>query len=361
MTPETPRDGSVLDAAQQQRILAAVLDGPMVELLRKVVRRLPPRPDKAVKEAEYALTTERGLQPMRLDLPASHASSPSGMPWPATQLTWDDRSRLTTVSNVTKLPLTHVLHHAVVFTHHVFRSLMLEVMETHERTGTPVRDLLGAVIEGVGEEPALEDAAQGTFPAGDPDAHPRSAIAHALPAPAAGERAPHAPASPFAGTAAEADPTRPFPDPLPLPPMPRPTGKPKPNRAPGADQIERLEEQIESLEHEMALLRDSMDVLRTAVDELREELVHALRNPPEPLPPPLHIHSLSLDPTSDDFGERINAVPADVMAKLRAEAATQGGEIALTAAAEGRPDEPSVLDGGNGRTHASGRQGRLFG
>lgn len=360
MTNEEPRDGSVLDAAQRQRILGAVIEGPIVELLRRAVRKLPVRPDAADKQAEYALKTERGLQPMRLDIPASVESPRSGIGWPGTQLTWDDRRRLCTVGHLAQLPMTHVLHHAVVFTHHVFRTLILEVTATHERTGTPVRDLLAAIVDTVEHEPQLYDGRPPELPL-NPVRHDSTHGAAGLSPVTTSFDATPAAAAITASLAGEADPTRPFPNPLPPPTMPRPSAEPKPNRAPSSDQIERLEQKIDNLEHEMALLRDSIDVLRVALDEAREDLVHALRNRGEPPPPPLHIHSLALDPTAEDYGERINAVPADVMAKLRAEAGSGGGEPSFAAAAEGRPNEPSHLDGGNGRTHAPGRQKKLFG
>jgi hypothetical protein len=87
-----------------------------------------------------------------------------------------------------------------------------------------------------------------------------------------------------------------------------------------ADTASDLREQIEELTREMQALREEVQVLRMSIDEFRDDLVHALRNPPEQLPPPLHIHSLPLDPTAPDFGDRINAVPPEQIEALRLEA-----------------------------------------
>jgi hypothetical protein len=132
------------------------------------------------------------------------------------------------------------------------------------------------------------------------------------------------------------------------------------HRKPDTDATPPTADDMRSLEEEMVRLREEMHVLRESLDELREEFVHALRNQPEQLPPPLRVHSLPLDPTAEDFGERINAVPADVMARLRAEAAAGGGVSSFAAAAEGRPNAPSLLDGTDDRSRVPGRQKKLF-
>jgi hypothetical protein len=77
------------------------------------------------------------------------------------------------------------------------------------------------------------------------------------------------------------------------------------------------DERIQDLEERMQRLQETMDVLTGSIDEFREDLVHTLRNLPDQLPPPVHIHSLPRDPTALDFGERINVIPQEVMARLR--------------------------------------------
>lgn len=124
------------------------------------------------------------------------------------------------------------------------------------------------------------------------------------------------------------------------------------------------DERIEELEAQIQRLQETMDVLIESIDGFRDELVHTLRNLPDQLPPPLQIHSLPLDPTDSDFGERVNAIPQDVMARLREEAgrASTGG-AAVATAAEGKPsaapDAHERTGGSEPRRFA--RQGKLFG
>jgi len=79
---------------------------------------------------------------------------------------------------------------------------------------------------------------------------------------------------------------------------------------------------IESIDR----LRQEVEVLRNAVDDLREELRYLVRNPGESCVTEtikrLHVTSLPLDPSDDDFGLRINAVPAETVAELRTSAET---------------------------------------
>jgi len=81
-----------------------------------------------------------------------------------------------------------------------------------------------------------------------------------------------------------------------------------------------LGEQIEDLTAEMQTLRAEVRVLWEAIDELRDALEHALRNPPETLPPPFRLWSMPLDPTAPDFAGQLNAVPPEVISRLRGEA-----------------------------------------
>ncbi|MDA1049829.1 MAG: hypothetical protein O3C40_05050 [Planctomycetota bacterium] len=76
-------------------------------------------------------------------------------------------------------------------------------------------------------------------------------------------------------------------------------------------------ELIESIDS----LREQVEVLRNAVDELREELQYLVRNPGETRVAEtierLRVTSLPLDPATDDFGQRVNAVPDETVAELR--------------------------------------------
>lgn len=63
--------------------------------------------------------------------------------------------------------------------------------------------------------------------------------------------------------------------------------------------VERLTDQVGRLADELRLLRD-------AIDDLREQLQDAV-DKRRPLPPPLHITSLPIDPTVPDFHDRVNA------------------------------------------------------
>ena len=73
-------------------------------------------------------------------------------------------------------------------------------------------------------------------------------------------------------------------------------------------------------------LREQVKVLRNAVDDLREELQYLVRNPGENRVAEtierLRVTSLPLDPTADDFGQRVNAVPEETVAELRTAAQT---------------------------------------
>lgn len=122
------------------------------------------------------------------------------------------------------------------------------------------------------------------------------------------------------------------------------------------------EDRLGQLEEHMRLLQETMDTLIAAIDEFHDEMIHALRNLPDRLPPPLHIHSLPLDPTDAEFADRVNAVPPEVLARLRDEAvAGRPAESPPAAAAEGSPSPADVIEEppGNGRPRDA-RQARLF-
>jgi len=81
---------------------------------------------------------------------------------------------------------------------------------------------------------------------------------------------------------------------------------------------ETTHEDLDTVGDEIRCLREEVRVLRESIDEFREAFEHAVRNLPEQLPPPLRVWSMPADPTAPDFGERINAVPPEQMAALRA-------------------------------------------
>lgn len=78
----------------------------------------------------------------------------------------------------------------------------------------------------------------------------------------------------------------------------------------------------DSLGAALGELRDEIRVLRMAIDDLREEVAWANQNPPQPLPDarsPYRLVSMPRDPTDDDFAERVNSVPAEIVDRLRQE------------------------------------------
>ena len=122
------------------------------------------------------------------------------------------------------------------------------------------------------------------------------------------------------------------------------------------------DERVRELEDRMQRLQETMDTLIGAIDEFRDDLVHTLRNLPDRMPPPLHIHSLPLDPTDPEFGERVNCIPLDVMARLRDEAVRgREGGPAVAAAAEGEPSPaPMLNETPPDAQRPTARQPRLF-
>jgi len=83
-----------------------------------------------------------------------------------------------------------------------------------------------------------------------------------------------------------------------------------------ADRRDVSGDQVESMTAEVSRLADEVRVLRDAINDLREELQYAVRNN-KPLPPPLHITSMPLDPTTPDFHQRVNAVPTEQIKAMR--------------------------------------------
>jgi len=356
-TAESSADACPLDERQQRRILDGVLAGPVVELLSEVVRRLPTGPRRAADAAAYQLAVERRLRPMELDIPLRDDTGRAGFAWPGTALTGDDRRRLATMGNTTQLSATRLLHHSVRVAHHLFQTIMLEIMATSEQTGMSVRDLLLNATSGNGHPGRIDNQrpradATGQVDCGAPGVELSASLDSSAIADA--EVAPVDHAGPPTVEPNVADCIA-----LSFPPQPMA------KRAAATPARENVtEERIEELEDRIDRLQETMQVLIDAIDGLRVDLVHTLRNLPDRLPAPLHIHSLPLDPTASDFGERMNAIPPEVMDRLRAEVAgaRRGESAPAAAAAEGNPVPAAVVDESQGNGHRGpGRQGTLFG
>jgi diadenosine tetraphosphate (Ap4A) HIT family hydrolase len=354
-TAESSADACPLDERQQRRILDGILAGPVVELLGEVVRRLPNGPRRAQDEATYRLEVERRLRPMELDIALTDETGRAGFAWPGSALTGDDQRRLATMENTTQLRTTRLLHHSVRVAHHLFQAIMREIMATSQQTGVSVRDLLTAVSGGNGHAgrvdgrlPPPDAAAQAD---GDTPGVELSAGLVSAALANAGVDPPECAAPPAVEPDDTADIAPSFPPHL------------MAKRAAPAGSCEGITDDcVRELEGKMQRLQDTMDTLIGAIDEFRDDVVYTLRNLPDRMPPPLHIHSLPLDPTDADFAGRVNAVPPDVIARLRDEA-VQGreAESAPVAAAEGNPSPAPMLDETppDNRRHLA-RQPRLF-
>ena len=354
-TAESSADAYPLDARQQRRILDGVLAGPVLELLGEVVRRLPRGPRNAADEAEYQQEVERRLHPMQVEIALCDQTGPFGYKWPGTALTVDDLRRLATMENTTQLRTTRLLHHSVRVAHHLFQAIVREIMATSQRTGVSVRDLLAAVGAGNGHagrvdnpvpQPEAAPQADGDAPAVELPTRFESALLAD-----AGGNAPES-AGPSVAAPDVTDGIAPS---FPPHPMSKRTATTAPAEGLSEDRVRELEER-------MRVLQETMDTLIGAIDEFRDDVVHTLRNLPDRLPPPLHIHSLPLDAMDTDFGERVNAIPPDVMARLRDEAVDgPTAESTPAAAAEGDPLPADVIEepGGNGRPRGA-HQPRLF-
>lgn len=351
---EKPTDAFPLDSTQQQRIFDAVLRGPITELIEEVVRRsLTPRKRKE-NEAEYATRTARCLNAIKFDIPLDDQSAKTDL---RCRPTWDDCRRLATIGNAARITTGRALHHAVRIGHHLFRTVMSEIMTTSEQTGASVRDLLVTASTGNGLCPPCEIDRSENADRSRPDAGAAAVVLSG--ATDAGLDADRPSGGSEPQTPPMANSSDHFSTALSIPPQPMAK-----RAAPPASREKVTEERIEELEDRIDRLQETMQVLIDSIDELRVELVHTLRNLPDRLPPPLHIHSLPLDPTASDFGDRVNAIPQEVMDRLRAEAADarRGEPAAAATAAEGNPVPAAVVDESEGNGHrCPGRQGRLFG
>lgn len=94
------------------------------------------------------------------------------------------------------------------------------------------------------------------------------------------------------------------------------------------------------LAESVARLTAELRVIRDVLDDLRIELQYLVRNPGENLGSEaierLRVTSLPLDPAADDFDQRVNAVPEQTIAELRAAAdTTQEKKLAPTTSQRG--------------------------
>jgi len=256
---------------------------------------------------------------------------------------------------LTQLRTTRLLHHSVRVAHHLFQAIMREIMATSQQTGVSVRDLLTAVSGGNGHAGCVDNRLPPPDAAAQADGDtPGVELSAGLVSAAladAGVDPPECAAPP----AVEPDDTDDIAPSFPPHLMAK--------RAAPAGSCEGITDDcVRELEGKMQRLQDTMDTLIGAIDEFRDDVVYTLRNLPDRMPPPLHIHSLPLDPTDADFAGRVNAVPPDVIARLRDEA-VQGreAESAPVAAAEGNPSPAPMLDETppDNRRHLA-RQPRLF-
>lgn len=307
------------------------------------------------------------LKAFQIPLSSPDTSGRWGHEWPGSRLTGDDMRRLAVLGNYAKLPTNELLHIAVGVLYEHTRALMLRLLDRHEQTGRPFAELLDDVAVLQVAAGRVAAAVGGNGDAHRADAQHQQADARALPNaghptvampvmrepviisdPDGAQTDDHGSLAAETGHDGRTS--------LSIPPhtMAKRTAAPVPREG-------ITDERIQDLEERMQRLQETMDVLIGSIDEFREDLVHTIRNLPDQLPPPVHIHSLPLDPTAPDFGERINGIPLEVMARLRKEAARGRGEPAVGTAAEADPPPASAVDGASGNGHRSqSRQGTLF-
>jgi len=307
------------------------------------------------------------LKAFQITFSSPDTSGRWGHEWPGSRLTGDDMRRLAVLGNYAKLPTNELLHIAVGVLYEHTRALMLRLLDRHEQTGKPFAELLDDVAV-VQVAPSQADPIDGNRDRDHAGAQHPQADARALRTaghptvampvtrePAIITLPAGAPTNDHGSLAAETAHDGPTSLSIPPHPMAKRTAAPAPRESITDDRIQDLEERMQRLQ-------ETMEVLIGSIDEFRDDLVHTLRNLPDQLPPPVHIHSLPLDPTAPDFGERINVIPQEVMARLREEAARGGCAPAVATAAEGDPSPAPLVDpmAGNGNRPQT-RQGKLFG
>jgi len=108
-----------------------------------------------------------------------------------------------------------------------------------------------------------------------------------------------------------------------------------------------IAQKLDLLVGEIERVREEVRLVWQAIDELHDDAVHALRNPSELSPRPFRLTSMALDPTDPDFAAKLNAVPEEILERLRREVAS-GERLPPAPSAEDDPadDEEEIPAGG---------------
>jgi len=353
----------VCDRAVEPNAPPAAGSAAVLVLARRMVMQLA----KPLKTTVPITDPRVRLKGFGIPLSSPDTSGRWGHEWPGSRLTGDDMRRLAVLGNYAKLPTNEILHVAVGVLYEHTRALMLRLLDLHEQSGKPFAELLDELavsepdanqagrIDGNGHPPNAE----GQYPQANAGAlsntGPPSVAIPVTREPAPMAAPEHAPANDRGSLACEAAQDASTSISI----SPNPMAKRNATTGP-CEGI--TDERVRELEDRMQRLQETMDTLIGAIDEFRDDLVHTLRNLPDRIPPPLHIHSLPLDPTDPEFGERVNCVPLDVMARLRDEAVRgREGGPAVAAAAEGEPaPAPMLNETPPDAQRPTARQPRLF-
>lgn len=151
----TPREDDVLVSLQANghEFRHAFLTGQaqtrvgeaVASLCRRIVQRVPKLRIPAVAKCEPA--DELNWKLRGLAIPFSFSEDrPSGGRWPENRLDGDDNRRLCVLSNLSGKPLNGLLHFAVHTLFDEVRTLMTQLLDMHERSGTPLAELLEQVL-----------------------------------------------------------------------------------------------------------------------------------------------------------------------------------------------------------------------
>ena len=352
----------VCDRAVEPNAPPAAGSDAVLVLARRMVLQLA----KPLKTTVPITDPRVRLKAFGIPLSSPDTSGRWGHDWPASRLTGDDMRRLAVLGNYAKLPTNEILHVAVGVLYEHTRALMLRLLDLHDQSGKPFVQLLDelAVSEtdakqagqiGGNGHPA---SAEGQYPqanAGAPNTGQPSVAIPVTRRPSLMTAPEHDPANDQGSLACEA--AQDASSSISISPTPMAKRNATTGPCEGI-----TDERVRELEDRMQRLQETMDTLIGAIDEFRDDLVHTLRNLPDRIPPPLHIHSLPLDPTDPEFGERVNCVPLDVMARLRDEAVRgREGGPAVAAAAEGEPaPAPMLNETPPDAQRPTARQPRLF-
>jgi hypothetical protein len=299
------------------------------ELCQRIASRVSHSSPKDARDAaaQSSHAIHRGLS---MDLSKSDHDAALGYQWPASRLTDTDMRRLRLLSNLTRLPCNELLHVAVELLHQQTRGRALQLLGSQQQVaplqpGPHVQQHVGTQHPGDKPDVAIS--------AGPATPQPSAAeIPWTPPRPNAVHNLPHEQREQSL-LAAE-------PSAVSSSPTGSSTARPTKRRTKSVEPDPVANDAHDTLADEVRQLREEVRVVWEAVDELRESMEHALRNPPEPPPPPFRLTSMAADPTAEDFAERLNAIPLEQIEALRRE---------VTAT-------PRKENGSN----AAAKQGRLF-